>query len=715
MTLSVILALFPGLAIAGTAGLDVTPGASLGIASSSVTFTQIGLTGEITSDIITSDLDGDGVEEVILGTSKGLYVISDGKLRHFIPTSSFVMDVVVLGDITGDGQSEIAISVGDIYFPNIRCYDSATTTQLWQFAPRQEVFIENLMWTDLQTFTYDLESVDINSDGFKDLVATSGYFIYSIDGRTGDEIWKFEAVNNVWDAVVVPDLDGDTIPDIVVGSQIGYLYVLSGLDGNQLWRERIAEEAILINDRGSVGATVDRSVWDVFSVAIHGNPKVVVCSEDGKIRLIDLSNGEVEWETSLINYVGALLYKYYQQKQDNPSSPGDYNFLNLQGAMVPDVTGDGVQDILALSYAGKRGGEGGGEESTSQSGLFLLNTATGSIVWESVGIDLGNVGQVEIVMVDGDPILLLPRDKSGSKEQVEMIDLESGTVLRTVEIRSSSTSYRQNVYRVKKIGDESFLLASDYGDLLSVLPSEEGTEVLWDYPRITNIEIETGDFVGDDTSDILVYSKTFPSGDESRSSLSRVLFVLDGDTRQQEWLYTMPYDEFALTGGIDGLMVTPDLDGDGKQDIVGFIQPPFDWSGENFGEDSRIIGLSGRDGSVIFYRPVTDQTFYGVWGELYDDPSRIEEILWAQFESQTMGIDFPNEWERVETEKWQNEFEPWLQEELNRLQGDGWIEAELQEFEDVERDLFEQQLQSEKLLLEEDWRRSFEQDQLPQR
>jgi len=178
LTLSVILALFPGLAIAGTAGLDVAPGASLGIASSSVTFTQIGLTGEITSDIITSDLDGDGVEEVILGTSKGLYVISDGELRHFIPTSSFVMDVVVLDDITGDGQAEIAISVGDIYFPNIRCYDSATTTQLWQFAPRQEVFIENLMWTDLQTFTYDLESVDINSDGFKDLVATSGYFIY---------------------------------------------------------------------------------------------------------------------------------------------------------------------------------------------------------------------------------------------------------------------------------------------------------------------------------------------------------------------------------------------------------------------------------------------------------------------------------------------------------------------------------------------------------
>ena len=96
----------------------------------SVSFTQVGLTGEITTDILTADLDGAGKDEAILGTSKGVYIVSQGTLRHYIPTPSFITDVTLLNDVTGDGQPDIAVAVGDIYFPNIRCYSSATAKKV---------------------------------------------------------------------------------------------------------------------------------------------------------------------------------------------------------------------------------------------------------------------------------------------------------------------------------------------------------------------------------------------------------------------------------------------------------------------------------------------------------------------------------------------------------------------------------------------------------
>ncbi|PIU57554.1 MAG: hypothetical protein COS88_00745, partial [Chloroflexi bacterium CG07_land_8_20_14_0_80_51_10] len=423
--LTCILAVLPLPAVATPTGSNSASLMPLPSAPTpSVSFTQIGLTGEITTDILTADLDGDGEKETILGTSKGIYILSRGTLRHYIPTSRFVTDVTVLDDVTGDDQPDIAIAVGDVYFPNIRCYSGTTAKKVWQFAPKQEVFVENLMWNDLQTLTFDLISLDVDSDGFKDIIATSGYFVYALDGRTGSELWKFESINNLWRAVVIPDLDKDGIPDLAVGSQIGYLYVLSGKDGSLLWQEKVAEKCQVIDDKGSVWAIVDRSVWDILPLKVKGKPRAVVSSEDGKVRLIDLKDGAIDWETPLIEYVEALAYKYYQQKRKNPTSPGDDHFFNLRVSLVPDVTGDGIEEVLALTYTGqRRRGEG---KATKRSGMFLLNAASGRVLWKNIGLDLGSVGQVETASIEGKQVLLLPLGKSGSKEMVEVIDLEDG-------------------------------------------------------------------------------------------------------------------------------------------------------------------------------------------------------------------------------------------------------------------------------------------------
>ena len=145
--LSLVLLPIPAKAVTtGSDGVNIT---TLHMEpASSVDFVRIGLIGSLTTDILTPDLDGDGEKEAILGTSKGVYIISSGTLQHYIPTSSFVIDIALLDDVTGDGQPDIAVAVGDIYFPNIRCYNSATSKMVWQFAPRQDAFIDNLLASD---------------------------------------------------------------------------------------------------------------------------------------------------------------------------------------------------------------------------------------------------------------------------------------------------------------------------------------------------------------------------------------------------------------------------------------------------------------------------------------------------------------------------------------------------------------------------------------
>ena len=141
----------------------------------------------------------------------------------------------------------------------------------------------------------------------------------------------------------------------------------------------------------------------------------------------------------------------------------------------------------------------------------------------------------------------LPRGKTGFVDELDVIELRNGTILKTIEIESGPESTSGNIYRVRGYGDDIFILASDYGDLLLV--SAEG-DVLWDYPRVTDVAVERGDFCGSVKEDFLVRSRTYPTGRWDASSTARVLYVIDGDTREKVWTYEVPHEEFAVTGGI---------------------------------------------------------------------------------------------------------------------------------------------------------------------
>jgi hypothetical protein len=234
----------------------------------------------------------------------------------------------------------------------------------------------------------------------------------------------------------------------------------------------------------------------------------------------------------------------------------------------------------------------------------MVNGASGQIIWQNPGLSLNEISQVEVISIGGEETIILPQGKTNFIDKLDLVNVRNGASVGSIDVKTGPESTGGNIYQVKSTGKDTLFLASNYGDLLLV--SSEG-DVLWDYPRVTDVYTESGEFYGDSTEDLLILSRIYPSGKQIGNSTSRVIYVLDGATKQKVWSYEVPYDEYVATGGIQSIQIIPDINGDGMQDIAGFIQIP-DWQmkGVEYGEDTRIIVLSGRDGTILLKQPVME-------------------------------------------------------------------------------------------------------------
>jgi hypothetical protein len=575
-----------------------------------VNLLQIGISGDIDELVIESLTQNS--ETVLVGTTTGTYVFSsDLNLLRYIQVQK-VKNILVIDDITGDGQKDIVVTTDDRYFPNILAYDVASGEKIWEFSSKMEIYDMDMLWTTQQAKAFEISKIqDVNNDGYSDIVVSSGYSVYLLSGKTGKEIWEFKGKDNLWDLSVISDTNKNGVQDILTGSQDGYIYLIDG-KGDTIWSKLLAEKYTVINPNTNTSvATVARSVWDIVPLEIDGKQKIFVSVEDGYVYKIDLETREIEWKEQIIQYTDLYLFEYYGGFIV-PTYSGSRNFFNLMIKVVDDVTGDDNSDILVSTWSGQR--LYGADYKGKTEELYLLNSKDGKTVWSNKNIELTYINELETVKTVGKTYLLIPIEKSGYGEKIKMIDIKDGSLYKTITINSSSDVYRFNLYFVKEFGN-NFLLASNYGDILT---SDYDGIVKYDYPRINSIITDYGDLTGDTTQDLLVKSKNNAEAEEYLDEgQARAIAVVDGGTKEVVWSYVLPFKTFVETGGFKEVQIIPDLDKDGKSDIATYVQAPEEV--DEFGNTTRIVAFSGKDGSILLNTSITNKTYYGGWEEFYKD------------------------------------------------------------------------------------------------
>ena len=200
------------------------------------------------------DVDGDGAPDVIVGAvqpgGNGYARIFSGSNGNVIRTllgsefqSQFGISVAGVGDIDGDGRSEVLVGAWVDDTPGIGAgraflYDGATGSLLHTFDGP----------ADFDWFGYSVAGPgDLNADGFLDVVvgaygsdlgSSDGGAVFAYTGSDWSLLWTAGAaepgVQLGFSLAAAGDTNGDGMPDVVAGAPFsanGRAHVYSGPDG----------------------------------------------------------------------------------------------------------------------------------------------------------------------------------------------------------------------------------------------------------------------------------------------------------------------------------------------------------------------------------------------------------------------------------------------------------------------------------------------------
>ncbi|MCR4416814.1 MAG: choice-of-anchor D domain-containing protein [Ignavibacteria bacterium] len=287
---------------------------------------SIGSTGDYSYQkalSIASDLNGDGFNDVVIGTGGGnetVYALNGKTGQILWKFGTDHPDSFALGDITGVDATTDFNNDG---IPDVIA--AASATQSGGVAGRRSVYLFNgpngqIIWQRfVGGFTHGVTAIpDINNDGITDVIATVGEPVYqfqALSGANGNLIWTYQVGSNTGGAkeVLVFPVPGQK-PDVIAGAFWGPVFRLKGTTGLPVWTF-------------STGGGAPTQMKILRDVNGDGVDEVVISILAGGAVCVDGANGNTLWYKSTGNTMGV--------------------------DVIPDLNGDGSDDVVfAVQYQG---------------------------------------------------------------------------------------------------------------------------------------------------------------------------------------------------------------------------------------------------------------------------------------------------------------------------------------------------------------------------
>jgi hypothetical protein len=295
-----------------------------------------GLAAAAESDMLLALEERANLPVVPQAPREGLEQLPAGKLLFSMPApyDSYLRDnarsVVGVDDVTGDGTPEVVVGFEYFGAPNVLCLDGtsrgSSVAVVWShqtsagYIPGDQAIVP---------------ASDVDGNGYQNLLVGTGgggRTAHSLDSLDGTVLWRFSTwevppgAGFVYSLAELDDVNGDLVPDVAfgAGSENDSVWVVdgasSGGSGSQataLWSFFAGDSVFSVRDLGDVDG--------------DGRHDVLVAAGDTADTLTCLSGPGSPPS-------GDVLWSY------DPDA-------NLWGCgVLPDVTGDGVNEALAVVW-----------------------------------------------------------------------------------------------------------------------------------------------------------------------------------------------------------------------------------------------------------------------------------------------------------------------------------------------------------------------------
>jgi len=250
------------------------------------------------------------------------------------------------------------------------------------------------------------KATDLNQDGILDIVVGAGrnefqaskYGIIAINGASGDTLWTYPCIDQIYGGAVFLDISKDGIDDVFMVGRDKQLYALNGATGDLIWKYELQSNEynslglarfnfynpVLVDDysedgiqdllvvnggnvRAAPGDSLNRHPGTLMIMdGVNGDILAIDTMPDGKETYLaptyyDFDQDgtkEILFGTGGETITGALYVTNEKALLNNDISKAKklMEINNQHGFIAPpvvtDITGDGTKDIIALDHGG---------------------------------------------------------------------------------------------------------------------------------------------------------------------------------------------------------------------------------------------------------------------------------------------------------------------------------------------------------------------------